>query len=1315
MVALPNNGVNTQLSTNGPGLIYNVWFQDSGTYYVYLRGLGPSNSDDSVHVGIDGTPVTLAGSGLTGFVYSGFTWQNYYNSTPTTIYIPSPGSYTFYLWMREDGVVIDRIWLTQDQGAISNGSTATGPAENFFGPATTPTSTSTPTKTTTPTKTVTPSRTPTSTLSPTSTPIPTLFARYALDETSGNTILDTAPGGPAINGTKVGAERVPGFGVNALKFAAGQRVDIPRNSEQEPANGFTLSAWVFPTQINAGSTYVILNKGDASQDYRLYINSNRFLVFRINDINPKEVLGPILPLNTWTHMAAVYDRPAGLAKLYVNGTLAASNIVTGNISWDTSKGLKFSDATYPFIGMLDEVHLFRGAIPDSQILDLANLMATATPNPTSTPTLIYTSTPTLTPTNTPAVSPTPLPSGDLPWGTGNDGDLTINSGVTYNIHTQNSNGRSCTDGGDAVAYNVTALGSTMATLSTSPASGCLNPGDEVLLINLQGTTSYYENTGAVEFLRVASVNASSVNFTTSKTKWYGGGWRSDNGIGTSAGQQRVMLMRVPNYDDVTVDGTLTGSAWNGYKLGVVVFRTNGTLSGSGTIRVNGLGYGIDSTGSAGESYIGFDAGYGGGSHGGHTGCCEVPDGGGGAYGTNGGVSDGPRPGAGGIAYGDSTLQKILFGSAGGDGGEWDTLNNGTLYGGPGGHGGGILWLNARTVNFSGIVNSAGAAGSDSGEGGAGGSIRLEAYDLTQANLSALGNSLGGDGRIAVYYQNSLSGLSSSPSAYTALIGQPPTPTFTPTPFSTATPDPYGTGADGDLTVNSGTTFNPNTQYSNGRSCADGISYSVIALTDSYARLSAPPSSSCLAIDDEVLLINLQGTTTNYGNVGNYDFLRIGAIVDDTIYFKSPKSNYYGANTGDDSNIGTGTDQQRVMLMRVPNYDDVTVDGTLTGSAWNGYKLGVVAFRTNGTLSGSGTVRVNGLGYGIDSTGPAGESYLGFAWQYGGGHHGGVTHCCGVSGGGGGAYGTDGGIGAEPNPAAGGLAYGDSTLQKIYFGSAGGDGGEQETLNNGTVHGGPGGHGGGILIVIARTVNFSGAFSSNGAAGPNSGGGGAGGSIRLEGYEISLANLTIAGSESGGSGRVAVYYEHTFSGNFTPGYLQKLDTPDTLFNDNFESGDLNAWSSSLGSVSASDSADYWDNYGLAVSIQDTNDIYVQDDTPSSEPEYNARFYLNPNGLTIASGDTLSVFRGYTAGIAFSISLQKMGATYQIHASLKDNSGTWHNTDWYDISDDWTAVEVDYRAMVNSGSLTLWLDGVPKETLLAQIDNDTRSLNQVRLGA
>ena len=133
--ALPNQGVNTGLNTNGPVAKYQIRFNTAGTYYVYVRGFAPNPNDgsnNSVHAGLNGNAATnQSGLGLGGFRASGFQWQSHSNGEQdTAISVPAAGVYTFSLWMREDGVVADRIWLSTNRTAVGNGTTGFGPAES---------------------------------------------------------------------------------------------------------------------------------------------------------------------------------------------------------------------------------------------------------------------------------------------------------------------------------------------------------------------------------------------------------------------------------------------------------------------------------------------------------------------------------------------------------------------------------------------------------------------------------------------------------------------------------------------------------------------------------------------------------------------------------------------------------------------------------------------------------------------------------------------------------------------------------------------------------------------------------------------------------------------------------------------------------------------------------------------------------------------------------------------------------------------------------------------------------------------------------
>src|SRR3990172_6707396 len=178
----------------------------------------------------------------------------------------------------------------------------------------------------------------------------------------------------------------------------------------------------------------------------------------------------------------------------------------------------------------------------------------------------------------------------------------------------------------------------------------------------------------------------------------------------------------------------------------------------------------------------------------------------------------------------------------------------------------------------------------------------------------------------------------------------------------------GNGTDGAVTFVSSTNINTVNTIA-GRVCADGgdaVNYSVTGLMANTATLSSTPSSGCLVANDKVLLINLQGTSTAYTNVGNYEILEIQSISTNTVTFKTNKVNYYGDGANSDANIGTAVSNQRVMLQRISQYTSVIVNTgvNVIPSDWDGTKGGVLAFMANGsvTLNGTGTFNTNGKGY-----------------------------------------------------------------------------------------------------------------------------------------------------------------------------------------------------------------------------------------------------------------------------------------------------------------------------------------------------------------
>jgi uncharacterized repeat protein (TIGR01451 family) len=311
---------------------------------------------------------------------------------------------------------------------------------------------------------------------------------------------------------------------------------------------------------------------------------------------------------------------------------------------------------------------------------------------------------------------------------------------------------------------------------TLPFSSGLNiePGDEVLIITMQGADA-----GTYETASVADVSGAVITLTTGLVHSYDGA------------NDKVMVQRVPNYTDVTVenDGTLTAHAWDGQTGGAVFLRAvTVTVETSGTIDVSGKGYRGGNKGKTyayqGESYTGtvstsMSPNEGGGGAGRQQ-TSNSGGGGGGGYGTNGadaGTDSGINYGRGGIAYGSPTLGKIYLGSGGGGGAGYAS----TSCGAPGGAGGGILVIFAEEIDINGNLYANGNNGGNSpcdgggGGGGSGGSIYLFAGHLilNTERVKAVGGSFGapgwgtwrggsgGDGRIRLDY-NYLSGSTNPP-------------------------------------------------------------------------------------------------------------------------------------------------------------------------------------------------------------------------------------------------------------------------------------------------------------------------------------------------------------------------------------------------------------------------------------------------------------------------------------------------------------------------------------------------------------------------
>jgi hypothetical protein len=393
---------------------------------------------------------------------------------------------------------------------------------------------------------------------------------------------------------------------------------------------------------------------------------------------------------------------------------------------------------------------------------------------------------------------------DLYPGSGEDGPLSVTGATDLSVDASGS--RSVADG---VSYAVSALGSASITVDGTPAG--IAAGDEVLLINLQGSPTAHAAVGTYEFASVTGVSGSDLSLAQAVGEIYG------EASNTDLSDQVIIVQRVPQYTDVTVGaaGTLTAAAWDGLSGGLLVFRASGTLAvaGGGALDMAASGYPGGTTGTLGtncdayqgESYTGPGEGEYGGTcvaYNEATGEWAANGGGGGAHicgggGEHAGGASAADSWTGGSAtaaeaggtYGETDLTTMFLGSGGG--GVWNGNSACTGTGpGSGGGGGGLVYVGADAVDLAGGDAVLAYGGSTTAcaqgswtygaGGGAGGTVWIIADDVVLAadsidaeggagearNIRVGGD--GGDGRVRIDCTTCNGSAQGSAAATTAL-------------------------------------------------------------------------------------------------------------------------------------------------------------------------------------------------------------------------------------------------------------------------------------------------------------------------------------------------------------------------------------------------------------------------------------------------------------------------------------------------------------------------------------------------------------------
>jgi hypothetical protein len=174
------------------------------------------------------------------------------------------------------------------------------------------------------------------------------------------------------------------------------KITIPHSAALDVSNAFTLAVWVYPTSYrpSAAHSHFLVSQWYTSSkigDYilRLSAGENAGILALIvantegNTFRSEQVSVPDhqkVPLNTWSHVAAVFDK--GLVRLYLNGILIVEKRTS--IQYTEASAYEKNDLVignlwtndyyqYGFVGGLDELHVYDRALTSQEIQMLVGI------------------------------------------------------------------------------------------------------------------------------------------------------------------------------------------------------------------------------------------------------------------------------------------------------------------------------------------------------------------------------------------------------------------------------------------------------------------------------------------------------------------------------------------------------------------------------------------------------------------------------------------------------------------------------------------------------------------------------------------------------------------------------------------------------------------------------------------------------------------------------------------------------------------------------------------------------------------------------
>lgn len=204
-----------------------------------------------------------------------------------------------------------------------------------------------------------------------------LEAHWTFDEIGDRAALDSS--GHGLNGTFRGKPlRVPGVMGSAVKLdGSSDYIDFGHSTALRLVGSMTITAWINSTSYPVDDAAIVSSHADAGYQLDTTVDTGpRTIGFKLGDecgrLMARYGRTP-LSVNTWYHVAGVYDAEAQTMDVYLNGELDDGFLV-GSVSGAQRStrqrvyvGRRAKLRGYDFAGAIDDVRIYSRALTKSDI------------------------------------------------------------------------------------------------------------------------------------------------------------------------------------------------------------------------------------------------------------------------------------------------------------------------------------------------------------------------------------------------------------------------------------------------------------------------------------------------------------------------------------------------------------------------------------------------------------------------------------------------------------------------------------------------------------------------------------------------------------------------------------------------------------------------------------------------------------------------------------------------------------------------------------------------------------------------------------